>query len=366
MIECHKELMQTIFSYIVQKRFSQVNEDIATDALSFILHTSEPARSGMMKFLRRISPEMPELRFRTQQMDGAIRPDMWGFDGNDPRVYIENKFWAGLTEQQPLAYLEQLAEYSQPTILLFVAPRIREQSIWRELLRRIPSVDFNKTDPMPDDGKVRTLRLESGPVLALTSWSMVLSMLATEVTDEPRVANDIRQLAALCEAADSQAFVPISAEEISDQRSPALVLQLGTIVQELVGRAVTEQVLDTSRLLPQASWDRIGRYIRFKSPAGVGAWFGVHFDLWRKVGGTPLWLVFDPDNFSRGAEVRTVLEPWANREGRAFSDESRGISIGIDLPFGEEKDEVVRMLFKQFNEIADVLRILPSRTVKNE
>ncbi len=28
--------MQTVFSHVIQKRFSQVNEDVATDALAFI------------------------------------------------------------------------------------------------------------------------------------------------------------------------------------------------------------------------------------------------------------------------------------------------------------------------------------------
>jgi hypothetical protein len=30
--------MHTVLSHIVPKRFSQVNEEVATDALSFILH----------------------------------------------------------------------------------------------------------------------------------------------------------------------------------------------------------------------------------------------------------------------------------------------------------------------------------------
>ena len=66
--------MQTVFSHIVQKRFSQENEDVATDALAFILHSSESARNGMMKLLRGVAPNMPGLRFRTQQTEGSIAP----------------------------------------------------------------------------------------------------------------------------------------------------------------------------------------------------------------------------------------------------------------------------------------------------
>lgn len=51
--------MQTVFSHIIQKRFSQVNEDVATDALAYILGSSESARNGMMKLLRSIVSRSP-------------------------------------------------------------------------------------------------------------------------------------------------------------------------------------------------------------------------------------------------------------------------------------------------------------------
>jgi hypothetical protein len=78
--------MQTVFSHIIQKRFSRINEDVATDALSFILHSSESARNGIMKLLRGLVGDLPDLRFRTQQTENSIRPDMWGFHKTEPRV----------------------------------------------------------------------------------------------------------------------------------------------------------------------------------------------------------------------------------------------------------------------------------------
>lgn len=96
--------MTTVFSHIVQRRLSQEHENVATDALSFILSQSEPARSGVMKLLRTICTQLPDLRFRTQGTVEDSRPDMWGFEGASPRVFIENKFWAGLTDNQPVGY----------------------------------------------------------------------------------------------------------------------------------------------------------------------------------------------------------------------------------------------------------------------
>ena len=129
--------MGSVLGHIVQRRFSQHSEDIATDALAYILGASEAARAGFLRLLRGIVPELPDLYFRTQQAEGSARPDMWGYDLGTPRVLVENKFWAGLTDNQPVTYLGLLAEYPQPTILLVVVPAARGAAVWRELCRRV-------------------------------------------------------------------------------------------------------------------------------------------------------------------------------------------------------------------------------------
>lgn len=349
--------MQTVFSHIVQKRFSQVNEDVATDALAFILHSSESARTGMMKLLRGVVPDLPLLRFKTQQTEGSIRPDMWGFEeGAGPRVFIENKFWAGLTENQPAAYLTQLANYTQPTVLLVVVPDAREQVLWRELCRRLESEGIAVTNRDTAAGIVHTVTTQIGPILALTSWARLLSALEIEVAEDPSVRSDLLQLRALCEAADSNAFVPISSEGASDQRTPAFVLQLGSIVQASVDLAVAKGVLNITKLMPQASWERIGRYARLSDERGVGVWIGIHFGLWKTHGVTPLWLLFSQSTFGRVLEARPLLESWAAKKGVFTTFQNDELAVAIDLAFGEDKDEVVKRVVKLLNEIADVLR----------
>jgi len=355
--------MNTVFSHIVQKRLSQENEDVATDALCFILHSSESARKGMMKLLRGIVGDMPDLRFRTQQAERGTRPDMSGFDGADLRVLIENKFWAGLTDQQPVSYLEKLAEYAKPTVLLVVAPAAREQAIWRELLRRLGRAEIAALDRDVSDSIVRCVETGIGPYLALTSWRKLLSTLDSEVRDDQGAKNDLLQLGALCDAADGQAFAPISAAELSDQRIPAFILQLNTIIQDSVQLAVTEGALNLGGLRPQASWDRSGRYIRFVSDRGVGAWFGVRFDLWQQHGATPLWLVFSPTEFSRALEVEKLIEPWADREGLLHFFENSDVEVGVDLPTGEEKARVVRTVADFLKQFARILSALDEDAV---
>jgi len=346
--------MKTVFSHIVQKHFSQKYENIATETLDFILQCGESARSGLMKLLCGIAPSLPNLNFRTQQTEGNARPDMWGFDGTVARAFIENKFWAGLTENQPVTYLKLLAKHPQPSVLLVVVPATREETIWRELLLRLGDAKVSVSGRDTSAGIVRSVRTELGPMLALVSWGKLLSMIEAELTDES-TKNDLRQLRALCDAADSQAFQPISCTELTNQRTPAFILQLSEIVEKVVGLAVTEGILSIERLLPQSDSTRIGRYVWVSSRTGAGAWFGTHLELWREHGGTPLWLVFHASNFGRAVEVRDLLESWCARKGFFSANDKDQFAIAINLVTGEEKEQVARFVVDQLRQIAEVL-----------
>ncbi len=259
--------MHTVFSHIIQKRFSRVNEDIATDALAYILEANEPARGGMMKIFRDLVPSLPTLRFKTQQAEGAIRPDMWGFAGGQLSVFVENKFWAGLTDNQPVSYLKQLATYPQPTVLLVIAPAARQQALWRELNYRLSADGISTVVRAPTAAVTCSADTQLGPILALTSWENVLSVLEHECSHNPNARNDLLQLRALCDSTDADAFIPFSRSEFSDQRAPAFIFQLGIIVQATVDLAVSEGAMYVKRLMPQASWERIGRYVRVSGQA---------------------------------------------------------------------------------------------------
>jgi hypothetical protein len=347
--------MQTVFSHIVQKRFSQVNEDVATDALAFILGSNDAARTGMVKLLRGMLPDLPSLEFRAQQAEGSIRPDLWGFCENQPRVFVENKFWAGLTDNQPVPYLQQLARYPYSTLLLMVAPEAREQTLWRELMRRLGAAQIPMMPCEAPAGVVHVTRTCLGPTLALTSWSKVLSTLEAEVADDTGARSDLLQLRALCEAADDAAYVPMTPAEVTDQRLPALIEQLGMLVQAAINLAVTKSVVSIAGTTPQADWMRIGRYARLSGPQGVGIWFGIHFGLWRKLGGTPLWLVFFTTTFGRAAEVQKLLDPWVAKRGIFASRQNIGYVVAIDIETGEERDRVVQAIVERLGAVAEAL-----------
>lgn len=352
--------MQTVFSHIVQKRFSQEGEDVATDALAFILDSSESARNGMIKLLRGIDPSLPALRFETQLAEGSIRPDMWGLDDGQPRVFIENKFWAGLTENQPVSYLQQLAEHTQPSVLLVVAPETRVQTLWRELGRRLQEGEITATDRGAAAGILHSVTTDIGPVLATTSWTRLISALELEVADEPSARSDLLQLRSLCDAADSDSFVPIALEELTDQRTPAFMLQLASLLEASVDLAVSEGVLSTAGLRPMSGWKGFGRYVGAFS---ADPWFGVRFDLWKTHGITPLWLLIftstGKEMLARCPEIRPSLESWAAKNrGFVTAFENDGLAIAVDIAAGEDKDRAVRDIVDQLKAIVDVVSVL--------
>ena len=360
--------MSRVLSHIIQKRFSKVNEDVATDALAYILDSSSAANNGMRKLLRGLIPDLPALSFRTQEAEGSIRPDMWGYDGPELRVFLENKFWAGLTDNQPVNYLKELAKCSKQSALLVVAPHTRRHTLWAELQRRMNDAGITCEDNGDSAGIEYSASTSMGPMVALTSWDNILSLLEHESADDIEARGDLVQLRSLCDAADIDAFSPLSREEITDQRIPALVLELSSICEDVSNLGISEGVIDHKGTRPQASSERIGRYTYMTTEGEVdkraGAWMGIHFRLWKKHGVTPLWAVFHNTEWGQAQIMRDYLEPWATKKGIFTTTESDGsFAVALDLPHAEEKDAVVRAIVDKLGSMRrEWLRHLPNNT----
>jgi hypothetical protein len=119
-------------------RLSTHPENVATEALAFILRGNEYLRQAVLRFLEGLgTPLLEVVSFSSQQSEkSAARPDLRGADKSGaPVLFIEAKFWAGLTDNQPVTYLNDLPA-DRPTALFVLAPETRRQLLWRELLLR--------------------------------------------------------------------------------------------------------------------------------------------------------------------------------------------------------------------------------------
>jgi len=123
-------------------KFSSHPENLATEGLAFILNKSQKAKDSFIRYVKIIvNADLPEvISFETQCYDKEYAiPDLVGkgSDGDEILV-VESKFWAGLTDNQPVTYLKRLPNGDKQGLLLFIAP---------EEIRKKLSVLKNQTPP---------------------------------------------------------------------------------------------------------------------------------------------------------------------------------------------------------------------------
>jgi len=344
-------------------RFYLQPENIATEALGYILRTSKPAREALGAFIGQIGPALrAELRFETQARSEqeANIPDVVGrdLDGKEPLI-IEGKFWAGLTENQPVAYLRRLPEGASG-IVLFVAPELRLSLLWVELTKRTREALL----PCGKGAVPMSMRIGTHDHhLAVVSWRSLLAALSLRAAagDEVQTVHDIEQLQGLCERMDQEGFLPLRAEETTNTEVARRVVDFSRLVDEICRKASAEGFATgvgggTSGL----GW--YGHYFRL---AGVQALFAFDASKWAKYGLTPLWLNLWGRDWEVSQQVLDALAPLARDTPVRLIrlDEGKGIAYGrpvvpILLSLGVVRDEVVEAALVQFRSIATLLRPL--------
>ena len=310
-------------------------EDIAVEALGHILSASEAARAALSDVVAAGGARVgPIVRVRTQVTGKkGARPDLAGFDESGlERVLIEAKFAAGLTENQPVAYLKRLQRLldGRPTALLFVSPAARVESLWAELRRRAATSGI-ALESFRKAGGVRSAALAGGgPRLLLASWTALLDRMQDRVVivADSQAEADIQQLRGLADREDKDVFRPVRSEELRDQTSPLLVLLLQDVVDGAIVRAKRRRVAMKPRKKPQP-WG-YGQWLRL---AGVDVWFGIHFDRWVRSPTALLWLWFRRELLEARRETRIALEPLRSRKQQElFDDDEGGLLVSVPLP----------------------------------
>ncbi len=166
------ERRQTLLAKIIPMFASP--ENVAVESLAHILSESEATRRALSAILSVGGATVgPIARVRTQATgEEGERPDLVGFDQRGREcVLMEAKFWAGLTANQPLAYLTRLSEKS-PSALLFIAPAARIESLWAELCRQVSESTLDITlERLQEKEKLRSAAAGGARRLMLTSCS---------------------------------------------------------------------------------------------------------------------------------------------------------------------------------------------------
>ena len=347
-------MRHTVFSHLAN-RCGGSSENLATEALNFILGQSSAARQTFIEYLSNNIIELPKnLRFSSQVVggDGSI-PDMVGVDNENRKVLIiEAKFWAGLTGNQPVAYLEQL-ESDRNGILLFIAPEKRLPSLWAELLRRCKDSGKTVHQSGTCSGKLLLGSIDGGNSLALASWRSILSLIrgALEAEGETEVASDIRQLQGLCEQMDDDAFLPIHPEELAGNYGRR-TYQYCTLVNDVTSTLVERGLVSTKGLTVGRTIEHYGRYMKIYEFA---CFLQVNLKFWSNIRETPLWLSVQGSDWKFSQAAKDCLADLEKEEPSRLFQTDNEVIVPLYLPTGVEKQRAIESLLEQVEAIVGIL-----------
>lgn len=343
---------ETLFGHMASRLIKQ-QENIATDSLNYIIERSRIARQAFLRHMEITAGiELPkDLTIRTQfgADDKSIR-DMVAFNTEgEPVLIVEAKFWAGMTGNQPVAYLRQLPTKTA-SALVFIAPEARFQSLWAEILQRCTKdgVCFS------DSTRERCVTIDnSSCTLSLTSWRQVLQTISLEVKAAKEVitAADVDQLEGFCETIDNEAFTPILPEELSSGIGRRITHFSG-LVTDLRDILIDQKIATREGLTGTKRPGRITRYVKIHN-----FFCSLDFDpdLWAKYRETPLWLGVQGCDWRFSPLAEKLLSSLKNEDPPRLMRVGEWLSIPLTLPTGVERDRVMKSLVSQIKDVAHLL-----------
>lgn len=370
--------MSSLFAHLAT-RFASSPENIAIEALAFVLQQSPAARSAMRELIGLGSPlPLPEpLSFATQagNMDDAARPDIEAYRPDLVRSsIIECKFWAGLTENQPLTYAARLSA-EVPGSLVFIVPSARLTALWGELTGRLvrggyrvgrrhfrgqeiwhTGVGLSRSQNEVGGVAVALgsatdvdfgLDVDPSPTLthgfSVMSWRAVIASLrqAMEAAGEATNLPDLDQLAGLCERMDEEAFLPLRSEELTSIDLPRRTLQLAQLATEigtaLIDEGVAEARSPDGRLTTAGGPGWYGRYLYAQ-----GVVFFLLFDCsaWLSHNTSPLWLKIDAQRFPHAA-ANVLRRAEQVLSAPAISERNQWVLLPVPVATAVEKPKLI-------------------------
>ncbi len=349
----------TVFGHLALQ-FATHPENLATEALGFILRNSITASHAFTESIRLAGIDCPEdLRYETQQVgvEQSI-PDMKCRDKEGQlRVIVENKFWAGLTDNQPVTYIRELPT-SIAGVVLFVVPEARIRIVWDELLSRCRDAEILVGD-VRQHTNMTIGALDGNHYVAIMSWGSLLRTLATATTSAGELdsQSDIAQLQGLCKTMDEETFLPLRGDELTDLEMARRIINYSDLSLEIATEAESrgycnrKGLRETPLRYGSGTYIRIGPYI---------AWLGFDAKAWSQSGVSPLWVDFASS--SPTAEIKEKLLRFSNATPQRcfdFTGQVGQVSVPIVLTVGVEKQRIVEDAVRQIAELANELATMP-------
>lgn len=343
---------------VLATRFTSSPENLATEALNFILGESAVLRDDFVEFINQAGCDIAlPLTFSTQSTgeDNAI-PDLVGTNGDGKQTVIaEAKFWAGLTDNQPLTYIKRMPN-DENAILLFIAPAKRFHTLWPELKLRCAEANIILGNEKSLGEEFIASKINDHHFLALCSWRSINNHLSISANRHGllSLSGDIQQLEGLCNRMDSEAFLPIQSTELSSGNG-LRYLHYHQVVDATVEKLVSEKIVSRKGLRATPAYGKYTRYIKTETH-GMGLQFNCQY--WSEIQETPIWLSVQEivgKKWVNSSSIKKKLHSLELLNPPKIIEYHNEILIPIYIPIGKEKGEVVNALFGQ---IVDVINLL--------
>ena len=331
---------------------SMPGEPAATQALAHILNSSSDIARAFVAVFRPANANFEPGHIKAELGHADSRPDLTVHDGHGRvRAFVENKFWAGLTDAQPVSYLADLPD-DPPASLLFIVPRPRVATVWKELSLRCSEAGLEWEDA-PGETNVTCARVGRKAML-ITSWAHVLETLldAARAGEHDTIRHDILQLQGLTSRMDAEAFLPIRGDEITDQETARRLVNYSGLIEDITRKLRDSGVADIQGLRPTHGWYTAGRYLRLHEKFGL--WLGIELEVWSDAGITPLWAMLDNGDFSGVVGHHQTIRGLFD-DAQLYEDAGL-LYIPIHLRTGVERDRVIDEATAQVTQLADTLR----------
>lgn len=347
-------MIMSVLAHVV-KQGPMAGEPAATQALAYILSSSEVVARAFVTLFRQADIEFEPGSFGAEVRQGEAQPDLTVYDSKGQvRAFIENKFWAGLTENQPVTYLNALPDRS-PGALLFIVPEKRIPTIWKELQERCTNSNLPWENEQKGD-KVLSCHVQANFVL-IASWKHVLSKLLAVVDQgkDNHLRHDILQLQDLAVQMDSDAFLPIQAEDVTNQDVARRLVSYISLLDDITENLKSRSFACTKGLSQGNSYYGSGRFLRLHKRSEV--WLGVTLRKWANFGKSPLWLRIANTTWND----MHIQKQFFHRFNDAQLIQS-DMYIPIRLPSGVERENVVSDAAEQIVQIGEELNTLLPRS----
>lgn len=325
---------------------AQQPEPAATQALAYILKSNPVLVRSLIDLLRVVNIEFEPGRVDAELVYEDSQPDITIFDQHGRlRVFVENKFWAGLTEAQPVSYLEKLSE-SPSSALVFVVPQQRVPTVWSELKQRCVDRGLAWEDT-PNEGPDHQCASVQAKSILVVSWKNVLGRLQDVAGSEglDTAKHDLLQLQGLVDSVNIGAFLPLQVHETNNQETPNRLINYINLIQPIIRKLKEAKIADTKGLAWGLRLNGIGHFLSIQGNQKFPAWLGIHFTHWRDKGISPLWCRIH----GHGLNV-THFKTTPN----LFKDvlaEGHHVWVPIRLKIGVEREKVIDNVVGQIEQI---------------